>query len=149
MFIQEYEQTVHRGKNGKPTQLKVLNSNLNPRQSMTPMTLILSRIYSSTLPFSLSLHFMSGYPGLPLTPACQLNIHNRLHPKSQTPLLPISQQSRSPDSPTSLVAPYTNVFHIEVSDPLVDHEDQQFRKDILKGKYYYMKEANLKRPYTV
>ena len=116
---------------------------------MTPMTLILSRIYSSTLPFSLSLHFMSGHPGLPLTPACQLNIHNRLHPKSQTPLLPISQQSRSPDSPTSLVAPYTNVFHIEVSDPLVDHEDQQFRKDILKGKYYYMKEANLKRPYTV
>ena len=85
-----YEQTAHRGKKGKPTQLKVLNSNLNPRQSMTPMTLILSRIYSSTLPFSLSLHFMSGQPGLQLTPACQLNIHNRLHPKSQTPLLPIS-----------------------------------------------------------
>ena len=38
-------------KNGKPTQLKMLCSNLNPRQSMTPMKLILSRIYSSTLPF--------------------------------------------------------------------------------------------------
>lgn len=48
------------GKNGKPTQLKMLCSNLNPRQSMTPMKLILSRIYSSTLPFSLSLHFMGG-----------------------------------------------------------------------------------------
>ena len=47
-------------KNGKPTQLKMLCSNLNPRQSMTPMKLILSRIYSSTLPFSLSLHFMGG-----------------------------------------------------------------------------------------
>ena len=99
MFIQEYEQTVHRGKNGKPTQLKVLNSNLNPRQSMTPMTLILSRIYSSTLPFSLSLHFMSGHPGLPLTPACQLNIHNRLHPKSQTPLLPLHRDRESQTLP--------------------------------------------------
>ena len=58
MFIQDTNNSQEQ--NGKPTQLKMFISNLNPRRSLTPMEFTFSRIYSSTLQFSPSLHFMGG-----------------------------------------------------------------------------------------